>query len=144
MRIELQLYIYVNVKILGSTHTLQTEEQQHVPKIKKPQPVLCFPDRGSRLSTFSMHLYGNSSSCLTAQRLTPGKRSTPTEGAGSRTSPTRTAAPRSGLELIPKPMPGIPYSRTTQERGQTCGHKGRRGFHGPTSCRVGNLCGGRA
>ena len=34
----------------GNTLTLETEERHHVPKIKKPQPGLCFPDRGSRKS----------------------------------------------------------------------------------------------
>lgn len=59
----------------GNTLTLETEERHHVPKIKKPQPGLCFPDRGSRISTFWMHLDSNSSLCLTALHLTPGKRS---------------------------------------------------------------------
>ena len=59
----------------GHPLTLETEEQHHVPKIRKPQPRLCFPDRGSRISTFWMHLDSNSSLCLTALHLTPGKRS---------------------------------------------------------------------
>lgn len=58
--------VSVKVKHLGDTQALETEERHHVPKIKKSQPVLCFPDRGSRISTFPMHLDGHSSSRLTA------------------------------------------------------------------------------
>lgn len=53
--------------------------------------MLCFPDRGSRISTFLRHLCSNSSSCLAARGLTPGNRRNSMEGEGSsRTSPTGT------------------------------------------------------
>lgn len=52
--------------------------------------MLCFPDRGSRISTFRRHLCSNSSSRLAARGLTPGKRRNSIEGKGSRMSTTGT------------------------------------------------------
>lgn len=93
----------------GNTLTLETEERHHVPKIKKPQPGLCFPDRGSRISTFWMHLDSNSSLCLTALRLTPGKRS----GWKSEYRLPKRAVPENELELTLKLTLHVPYIRTS-------------------------------
>lgn len=103
--------------------------------------MLCFPDTGSRISTFLMHLCSNSSSCLAAQGWAPGKRF---HGQGEQQNVTE-QDPEGGLELTPKPMPGILSTRTAQERGQqTCEHKGRRAFHSLPLAELQSLCGGRA